>query len=300
MLTLAITLLVALYLIAPELLSRSIIGSRRPVKVIPRTHSEELFHGIIWALLPLALALVFSVGVHGWRWPQASGVVAKVFEDLYSEKLFDNDRLFYPAVEAFIVYNLWLLLPLYSIVILLSVLLVENEAGRIPRWLRWLDPLLSLLAGFMLPSIPELYLLLAADHIPGRLDVEKHVDVLTKAGALYRGRVGTLAFNADGTLQLLLLQSPRRFRSADYQESKKTSPNLATAGFWDDIPGNSFVLVGSEISNLNLRFVPKNPVLNQLSGMQKEVLERVSRDVRAGRATSAGAAQAPRNDVPDI
>ncbi len=281
MLTLAITLLVALYLIAPELLSRSIIGSRRPVKAVPRTKSEELFHGILWALLPLALAAAFSVAVHGWRWPQAGPVVAKVFEDLYSEKLFDADKDFYPAVRQFIVFNLWLLVPLYTIVTALSAALVALESGRIPHRLRFLEPPLALAARALLPSIPELYLLLAADYIPTRQDIEKHVDVLTKAGTLYRGKVGTLAFNADGTLQLLLLQNPRRFLRDEYHDAKKITPTTPTARFWEDIPGNTFVLVGSEIANLNLRFVPKNPVSETLNTVQKAMARRVSLDVRA-------------------
>lgn len=279
MLTLAITLLVALYLIAPELLSRSIIGSRRPVKVVPRTRSEELFHGIVWALFPLTLALLFALACHGWRWPQVAPVVCKIFEDLYSEPVFRNDRAFYPAVDAFLRFNLWLLLPLYTIVISLSLTLVAFESGSIPSWLSFLNPVFSRLARAMLPSIPELYLLLAADRIRSRSNLEKHVDVLTKSGTLYRGRVGTLAFNTDGTLQLLLLENPRRFLSDEYKAKKKDWPNIPTETFWTDIPGNNFVIVGSEVDNLNLRFVPRNPVAHATSE-QKSLTERLLETTR--------------------
>ena len=278
MLTLAVTLLIALYLIAPELISRSIISSRRPVKTIPRTHTEELFHSILWVLLPLAITVFIGVPFQRSRWSVERPLIAKVFEDLYSDKLFAGDRNFYPALHSVVILNLEMLLPLYGMVIVLSLLLVAYETDRIPAALHFLHPMLSVLAWMLLPSIPELYLVLAVDQIPRRSDVEKHVDVLTKGGILYRGRVGSLALNNDGSLQLLQLENPRRFVPDAQKGEALPGPTLDHA--WLDIPGHSFVIVGAEVANLNLRFVPRNPISELLTPEQRTLLDRLFKEVQ--------------------
>lgn len=82
------------------------------------------------------------------------------------------------------------------------------------------------------------------------------LDVLTKGGIMYSGRLADKMLMADGSLESLTLEGPRRFRREQYLEAKKSDPQVAATPFWKDIPGNLFVIIASEISTLNVRYIP--------------------------------------------
>ena len=116
-----------------------------------------------------------------------------------------------------------------------------------------------MLAFVVLPRIAPWHLLLsrlqlADDHL------HVHLDVLTKQGILYQGRLGDKVLAADGALASITLAEPKRFRREQYCEAIKAqqegvNPPSARA-FWRSIPTNLFIIMGSEIQTINIRHVP--------------------------------------------
>jgi hypothetical protein len=257
MLTLLVTFLVTAYLLGPELLARFLFGLVVPRRNLILSKSEEFTRAILWAILPLSLAICFALLTHGLRRSGSLADVRTVFECLYSERLFEaHTDQFFRSLRSFAWMNVWLLSPLYAVDLVLSIalnlyvmhFLYWQGAGWWKRLARVSFEYLTV------PRIAEWHLRLSGMLLPGP-DFELHVDVLTKANALYQGRVQDKSLNADGSLQSLSIASPRRFLRTDYEAKRAKWPATESSGFWQEIEGNLFVVLGSDIANLNLRYL---------------------------------------------
>jgi hypothetical protein len=253
-LTLLVTFLVAAYLLGPELLSRFLFGLVVPRRNLVLSKSEEFTRAILWAILPLSLAISFALLTHGLRRSGSLADVRIVFECLYSEKLFESHTdLFFRSLKAFAWMNAWLLAPLYAIDLVLSILL----NFYVLHFLYWQGAglwkrLVRISFGYLtVPRIAEWHLRLSGMLLPGP-GYELHVDVLTKGNALYQGRVQDKTLNADGSLQSLTIASPRRFLRPEFEAKKAKWASTESSAFWQEIEGNLFVIMGSDIANLNL------------------------------------------------
>ena len=100
-------------------------------------------------------------------------------------------------------------------------------------------------------------------------------DVLTKNGTLYQGVVKDKMLNSDGTLNSVTLASPRRFLRDQFQKKKDDSPTTKVNDFWHNIPGNLFIIMGTDITNLNLRYVRENLLAYEPSTEEIEILRRL-------------------------
>ena len=263
MLTLLVTFLVAAYLLGPELLSRFLFGLVVPRRNLILSKSEEFTRAILWAILPLTLAISFAVLTHGLRRSGTLADVRTVFECLYSEKLFEaHTNEFFRSLKAFAWMNVWLLSPLYTVDLMLSIAL-NLYVVHFLYWqgAGWWKRLARISFGYLtVPRIAEWHLRLSGMLLPGP-DYELHVDVLTKGNALYQGRVQDKTLNSDGSLQSLTIASPRRFLRAEFEAKKAKWTATESHAFWQTIEGNLFVILGSDIANLNLRYLDLNRTL---------------------------------------
>jgi hypothetical protein len=106
------------------------------------------------------------------------------------------------------------------------------------------------------------------------------VDVLTKSGTLYAGRLADKVIAASGDLQSLTLDSPRRFRRDQYFEAQKAVPSVKVEAYWKPIPGNLFVVVASDISTMNIRHVPPVRRFGERFKDVADALKEIERKVR--------------------
>lgn len=268
MLTLLVTVLATAYFVVPELLTRFIVSFYFVRKASTGTRSEELLRAAFWAFVPLLLA--WTIRDVGW-WSVPAGMshsTQVVFADLYSDKLFEqNPSAFYAAFAVFTRFTLCLLARAYAFVILGSVLFgwIATRLGTVRAKLRNWPRLTRALHWAFMPRISEWHIALSPMLVHDRGELIVRIDVMTKGGLLYRGNVYEKRIKADGDLATLVLENAQRIVRAEYlrdrtlyEEQKATTPKLKkpdTEDYWKKIPGELFLLNGSEIASINVRHV---------------------------------------------
>jgi hypothetical protein len=108
-------------------------------------------------------------------------------------------------------------------------------------------------------------------------------DVLTKTGGLYQGTIQDRMLNNDGSLQSITLANPRRFEREEFRKAKAEDIETVSDEFWFNIPGNLFIVMASDIANLNLRYIRRKPLSFQPSEEEREVLTRLLDRLKEGR-----------------
>jgi hypothetical protein len=252
MLALAVSFLAALYLLGPDLMSRWIIGFVAPRKSAPTNRGEEVTRAVLWAAIPLALAVfwVWQRGVLGmWgRWSAVDNIYACL-----STTCTGADRTnLWSSLRGFLGMNYSLLWREYVLVVAGAIafcVLIANF-GRLRRRLSKPSSR-EALALLITPQIADWHVWLSDMLLP-EADVDLVADVLTKNGTLYQGTVGKKILGSDGVLQTLTLISPRRFLRDDYKAAKERDGKAERSAFWREIPGSVFIILGTDIINLNL------------------------------------------------
>jgi hypothetical protein len=282
-LALLVSLLIAVYLLGPNLIARWAADLVVFRKTRIESHAEEVARSILGAILPLALAVVWA------RWTGAlwsSGTqrdVETVFSALESDNFFQaHHQQFFTSLYAFFWMNYAILWRLYFIVLLASglrVAIVLNY-NRVWRRLdrRWMRTLLATIV----PRISEWDLLFSDMLLPeGTFRIM--ADVLTKTGGLYQGTVQDRMLNGDGSLQSITLANPRRFEREQFRKAKAEDLATVPDEYWINIPGNLFIVMASDIANLNLRYIRRKPLQFQPSNEEREVLARLLDRLKDGK-----------------
>lgn len=262
MIALVATLIVAVYILGPDLVARWILGFVVPRKNLMQTKSEEITRGIVRAIIPFILAWLLRN--HGFVFlaPTTKIDFQTLFSGLYSESFFNANRCqFFLAAKLFLKFNVCLLVRLYVIVLLASLLinLLIKKYGALRQWLvlkTWCPRAIpTILATLILPSISEWHVMLSDILLPSR-NLIIAVDILTKSGMLYQGILKDKLIASNGDLLTVALGSPKRFRREQYMEDRKNTPEPSLDPYWKRIPGNLFVIVASDIATLNVRYIP--------------------------------------------
>jgi hypothetical protein len=130
------------------------------------------------------------------------------------------------------------------------------------RFYNWIAPRL------ILPNISEWYMLLTDFTWPRHEEIFVRVDILQNDGNLYQGRVADYFIDSAGKLTGILLEHVSRFDRQAYLTAKgdlKASEFVTSTDFWKNIPSQNFYIGQSSISNLNVRFVPRDETLISLA-----------------------------------
>jgi hypothetical protein len=274
-LALLVSLLIAVYLLGPNLIARWAADLVVFRKTRIESHAEEVARSILGAAIPLVLAVAWA------RWTGAlwsSGTqrdVETVFSALQSDNFFQaHHQEFFASLYAFFWMNYAILWRLYLIVLLASAvrMAIVLNYNRVWRRLhrRWMRTLLATIV----PRISEWDLLFSDMLLPeGTFRIM--ADVLTKSGGLYQGMVQDRMLNNDGSLASITLANPRRFERGDFRKAKAEDIETVTDEFWFNIPGNLFIVMASDIANLNLRYIRRKPLSFQPSEEEREVLTRL-------------------------
>jgi hypothetical protein len=276
MLALLVSFLVAVYILGPDLISRWVLGFVVPRKNLVQSRGEEVTRAILWAAIPLGAAVWWASWTGAIQRHGGVADVQMVFSGLESDAFFRDHRPeFFASLRAFFGMNLCLLWRLYGLVIGFSIIfnLLILRYNRIwgrfsSRWIR------SFLSTIVLPRVSEWHVLLSGMLLPpGRFMLT--ADVLTKANALYQGRVQDKMLNPDGSLHSVTLANPRRFLREEFQAARQADEDARSTDFWISIPGNLFVMMGSDIANLNLKYIRQKPLSFEPSEEEKLVLLRL-------------------------
>lgn len=137
-----------------------------------------------------------------------------------------------------------------------------SRRGLFIRLYNWTAPKL------ILPHISEWYMLLTDFTWPRHQQIFVRADVLQNDGHLYQGRVADYFIDSAGKLTGILLDHISRFDRQGYLDAKSKSPDsdaVSSMQFWRNIPSQNFYIGQSSISNLNVRFVPRDETLISLA-----------------------------------
>jgi len=275
-LALVVSFLVAVYLLGPDLISRWILGFVVPRKNIVQSRWEEFTRAVLWAAIPLAVAIFWAMAAGAFRSAGHLSDLEMVFSGLYSERYFDAHNVeFFSSLRTFFWINMSLLWRLYILVIGFSLLLnyIILHYNSLRNTLKS-TRMKTLLATIVLPRVSEWHVLLSDMLLPSK-NLVLSADVLTKSNTLYQGHVQDKMLNPDGSLHSITLANPRRFLREQFHAEQKELPEISSEDFWLTIPGNIFIIIGSDITNLNLRYVRENPFAPEPSPEEIEVLRRL-------------------------
>jgi hypothetical protein len=282
-LALLVSFLIAVYLLGPNLIARWAADLVVFRKTRAESHAEEVARSIIAAAIPLVLAVLWAQGTGAlWRSGTQSDVET-VFSALQSDNFFQQHHAeFFTSLYRFFWMNYAILWRLYLIVLIacaVRVFIVLNY-NRIWRRLhkRWMRTLLATIV----PRISEWDLLFSDMLLPeGTFRIM--ADVLTKTGGLYQGTVQDRMLNVDGPLASITLANPRRFERGDFRKAKSEDIETVPDEFWFNVPGNLFIVMASDIANLNLRYIRRKPLQFQPSEEEREVLSRLLERLKEGK-----------------
>ena len=293
MIALVSTLLIAAYILGPDLFARWLLGFVVQRKNIVQTKSEEITRGILWAIVPLTIAWFLR---HTGPFAVAPGSrfdAQTFFSGIYSEAYFSvNREQFFAAAGSFLRLNLCILLRLYFVV-LAGALFFNWTIQQYGRWRKKLSShsrFLGLLSKLILPRISEWHVILSPLLLPDK-DMTIAVDVMTKSGVLYQGSLADKVIGADGGLQSLTLENPRRFRREQYVEDRKNNPAIDADQYWKTIPGNLFVILGPDIASVNVRHLPSMREfieLDDIADALREVVAKIKRQSRSALVEPGG------------
>jgi hypothetical protein len=279
LIALVTTLLIALYILGPDLVARWLLGFVVQRKNLLETKSEEITRGIMWAMIPLWAAWALRhVGPFALA-PNSKFDLQTFFSGIYSEAYFkEHQAAFFAAAGSFIKLNICVLIRLYAIVFLSSLVFnwLIGRYGRIRGRLsseKKKSRLLAVLTTIILPRISQWHIILS-DILLSSKKMNIAVDVLTKDGTLYQGILENKMIAPDGSLQTLTLTEPKRFRREPFLKDREKSPALKPDGYWKAIPGNLFVIMASDITTLNVKHVPATvaPYIGRY-GRDEEMIE---------------------------
>ena len=283
MLALLVSFLIAVYLLGPNLIARWAADLVVFRKTRTESHAEEVARSVIAAAIPLVLAVAWARWA-GSLWRSGTQTdVETVFSALQSDSFFQQHHAqFFTSLYAFFWMNYAILWRLYLIVLIACAVrvVIVLKYNLIWRRLhrRWMRTLLATIV----PRISE-WDLLFSDMLLPEGTFRLMADVLTKTGGLYQGTVQDRMLNNDGSLASITLANPRRFEREEFRKAKSEDLETVPDEFWFNVPGNLFIVMASDIANLNLRYIRRKPLQFQPSEEEREVLTRLLERLKEGK-----------------
>jgi len=298
MIALITTYFLVFYILVPGALFRFFTSWFVPLKLFERTRTQEATFAVAVALLPFAFALFgawylpvmkdrpFSVSgqsdsdrrqdyhrVAGILTSSDASRLLAVNPALTSPATQDNWHALNRVLRRQARFLTWYFLLTGCEGLLFGFLagrygdwkIIEDSTAQRPlliRFYNWIAPRL------ILPNISEWYMLLTDFTWPRHEEIFVRVDILQNDGNLYQGRVADYFIDSAGKLTGILLEHVSRFDRQAYLDVKgdsKPTEYVSSTDFWKNIPSQNFYIGQSSISNLNVRFVPRDETLISLA-----------------------------------
>jgi hypothetical protein len=286
MTALLISYLLLTYVVVPGILYRRIFGWWVPLRRFQWSRTEEITSSVLTTLFPFLVALLIVRHTHWFgEYPLSfsDSVALKwtdykdVFSASYSEKYFtENRQQLLLAVERVgrrqVHFVIW-----YYLAVFIEALIIGSFTcyyGNIRAWkpFGWnLKNAKRFYEKFFLPSISEWHAMFTPFTFATYPKRIVQVDVLTSDGMLYQGEVDDFHVNSEGRLMGILMKNARRYLRAEFLEDRKANKDRPRESYWRAIPGESFYLIADKISNLNLSYLPQEPLAELAQGSLKKL-----------------------------
>lgn len=268
MLTLTTSLLLSAFLFGPGLLFRWAVGLAVEPKNLTQSRGEEVTRAVVWVTPPLLLSVVWAL-----LWGNLQSIASvHNLAVLFKGAAAPDDPRFLDSLHRVFWASLCVLWRLYAITLaytfLVLVVLRRYQRLKAHPWGEWFIKFALVTS----PPISKWFFYLSHRFTPSR-ELELHMDVMTRSGTLYQGRIADFTLEGTGALQSLALAGPRRFRRHEYEDKRKDWPRARSEEYWRDIPGNLFVIPGSEIANINLRYVRAEIVSPGVAEAQRKAIQ---------------------------
>jgi hypothetical protein len=285
---LAASVVLALYVVIPGLLSRFLYQLFIPLRVIAAGKTDGATRALATAVVPFVLAL-FVV----WYVPGLNSIPVHAHAEfkthdyklvascLYSEALFtQNTDAFWQALNRTIQRQSLFLSWYYLLTAMTAVALgyLTASYGKLGsnKYYRWFAD------KFLFPRISEWHPLFTAFVFADKRTVVR-ADILMTTDNLYRGRISEHFIDGGGKLTGLILTEAKRFDRRTYlddsqsENAEQVNAALNTENYWREIPGAKMYLFADQIVNLNLHYDSPEPAEDALL---KFLRERLNRSVR--------------------
>ena len=280
MIALAASIILALYVIIPGLLSRFIYRLFIPLRVLAAGKTEEATRAVATAIVPFLLALFVvwyapglnCIPVHA-AYPEFKAHDYKLVAScLYSETIFtQNADAFWLALDRTIPRQSLFLFWYYLLTVLMTIGLgyLSASYGKLGsnRYYRWFAN------KFLFPRISEWHPLFTAFVFADKQTVVR-ADILTTTDNLYRGTISEHFIDSTGKLTGLILTEAKRFDRRTYLRDWDEDRQRKTDEYWRGIPGAKMYMFADKIANLNLNYESAEPPEDALLKFLRERLNR--------------------------
>lgn len=280
MIALAASVLLALYILIPGLLSRFIYRLFIPLRVLAIGKTEEATHAVATAIVPFALALLVVWYVPGLNQipVQAAHPELKaqdyqlVASCLYSESIFtQNTAAFWQALQRTVprqsLFLFWYYLLNALTTLGLGYLSASYGKFGSNKYYRWFAN------KFLFPRISEWHPLFTSFVFADKQTVVR-ADILTTTDHLYRGKISEHFTDAVGKLTGLILTEAKRYDRRTYLRDSENNLGRNSEDYWREIPGAKLYISADKIVNLNLNYESDEPQEDALLGFLRERLKR--------------------------
>jgi hypothetical protein len=289
-LALVLTLILALYILGPDLFSRLVVSQFVPARPRIANKSEEVARAILLSSIPVTCVWVIAHFMFG-RFSNAS-VLKDFLSGLYGEaSLAQTSDKFFAAAIKIIQLNVEVLLaPVYGFVFIVSVGLgiLIRSYGRVLRANQNRPKVAAVVTWLVRPWVAEWHLKLSGVLLPRKTDYIQ-VDVLTKLDVLFRGTLAEHHLAPDGTLISIVLLNPKKFKRKEFLDARRLARARSVpdpANFWSLIEARSFIIMASEIVTLNLNYVDPESLAKKPTKVSQSIANRALDEVRKTRQKS--------------
>ena len=281
MIALAASVVLALYIIIPGLLSRFLYRLFIPLKVIVGGKTEEASRATFSAVIPFILALVVVWYIPGLNsipltapHPELKAADYKLIANcLYSESIFhqQNDNFWQAmqrSVSRQILFLFWYYLLTALAALGLGYLTASYGKFQSNLYYRWFAD------KFLFPKISEWHPLFTTFVFADKQTTVR-ADILTTTDHLYRGRISEHFIDSTGKLTGLILTEAHRFDRRTYlRDLENNALEISTEDYWREIPGAKMYMFADKIVNLNLNYESDEPDESALLIFLRERLKR--------------------------
>jgi hypothetical protein len=262
---LAASLLLALYIVVPGLLFRSLYRLFIPLRILVGTTTEQATRAVITTICPFILALLIA-----WYIPPLDNFPVRadhpelrvsdyrtVASCLYSEKQFTAaGPSFWEALDRTwhrqVVFLFWFYLLTAAIGLFFGYLAGSYGSFKSNRFYRWFAD------KFLFSRISEWHPLLTPFVFADRNTVVR-ANILTVSDNLYRGTVSEHFVDADGKLTGVILTEAVRFDRRSFLQDKDAMRSAETEAYWKEVPGDKLYVFADKIVDLNLSYESPEP-----------------------------------------
>jgi len=266
-LALVLTLILAVYILGPDLFFRFVVSLFAPAQVRTRNQSEEVARAVFLSILPVFCAwLLAHYAFHRFN---NTAVLMDFLRGLYGEEKTAKADTFFSAAGTVLRLNLrYIVLPVYALVGLLALILGLTiiNLGRLLRLFSLSSKTVKVLNWMVRPWVAEWHLKLSRTLLPAD-NYSIQVDVLTGLDVLYRGTLTDHQRGPDGSLVSITLTKPQKFKRQELLEARKKSKGGQLppdpSDFWSAIKADFFVVMAGEIVSMNVTYVDPKALRGQ-------------------------------------